>query len=109
MLTLHGLKTCDTCRRALRELKASGHPAALVDVREAPLDSATRARFAAAFGETLVNRASATWRALPEDERAGAPEDLIARHPAVMKRPVIARGDDLWLGWSAEVRAELLD
>jgi hypothetical protein len=25
-----------------------------------------------------------------------------------MKRPVIARGDDLWLGWGADVQGALL-
>jgi arsenate reductase-like glutaredoxin family protein len=104
-MKIYGLKTCDTCRAAQKAL--AGRGAVLVDIREAPLDDALRVRFLDAFGEALVNRRSTTWRGLAEAERAAAPEVLLAAHPALMKRPVIADGDTLHLGWDAGVRAAL--
>ncbi|MBV0912564.1 arsenate reductase family protein [Anianabacter salinae] len=107
-MTVYGLKTCDTCRKALAELRASGAEPGFVDVRADGLDAATLARFLDAFGEALVNRRSTTWRGLSEAERAGDPATLLGAHPALMKRPVIDAGGRLFLGWSAETRAAVL-
>ena len=67
-----------------------------------------RARFLEAFGEALINRASTTWRGLDAGEREKSPEALLAAHPTLMKRPVIARGEKLWLGWSKAVQGDVL-
>jgi arsenate reductase-like glutaredoxin family protein len=107
-MKLYGLKNCDTCRKALRALADAGREAELVDVRETPLDEATRARFVETFGDRIVNTRSATWRGLSEEERAADPVALLAAHPAVMKRPVIEEDGTLYLGWDAGVRSALL-
>lgn len=108
-MTLYGLKNCDTCRAALNALREAGRAPDVVDVREAPLGPADIARFLDAFGETLINRRSTTWRGLSEAERQMAPEALLAAHPALMKRPVIEDdGGTLSLGWGPEVQAALL-
>ncbi len=107
-MTLYGLRTCDTCRKALREIRAAGHAVELVDVRDTPPDAATLDRFAAAFGERIVNTRSATWRGLSAEDRAAGPRAVVAAHPAAMKRPVIEDGATLYLGWDAAVRSALL-
>lgn len=105
---LYGLRTCDTCRKALSALRSAGQPVALRDIRTEPLSEAERSEFLAAFGAALVNRSSTTWRGLSEAERALPPAELLARHPALMKRPVIrARDGTLHLGWTAAVQAAL--
>jgi arsenate reductase (glutaredoxin) len=102
-LTLYGIKTCDTCRKALAALPhATFH-----DLRATPLDSATLARFIGAFGDGLVNRASTTWRGLNEQARALPVDALLQAHPTVMKRPVIDADGTLYLGWKADVQAAL--
>ncbi|SIN81271.1 arsenate reductase family protein [Vannielia litorea] len=101
-MKIYGLKTCDTCRKAV---KTSG--AELVDVRENPLTRGQLEKFWAAFGEALINRKSTTWRGLSEAERAGESLDLLAAHPTLMKRPVVEKDGRLWLGWGAEVQAEV--
>lgn len=103
-MRIYGIKACDTCRAAAKALDVP-----LRDIRADPLSSEQIARFLGAFGEALVNRRSTTWRGLSEAERAAPPEDLLVRHPTLMKRPVIE--DDqgaLYLGWGAEVKARLL-
>lgn len=107
-MILYGLKTCDTCRKAMAALRAAGKTVTLRDIREAPLSDAERAEFLAAFGERLANRSSTTWRGLTEAERALPLADCLARHPALMRRPVIrARDGTLHLGWDAAVQAAL--
>ena len=108
-MDLYGLKTCDTCRKAVKMLEAAGRSVRFVDVRAEPLAADQLAEFLGAFGDALVNTRSTTWRGLSEGDRKGAPADLLAAHPALMKRPVI-RADDgtLHLGWGKEVQAALV-
>lgn len=105
---LYGIPTCDTCRKAQKALAEAGHAVSFRDIRKAPLDAAEIAEFLAAFGDKLVNRSSTTWRGLDEAARAAAPEELIAAHPALMKRPVIRAGGALHLGWQAPVQQALI-
>ena len=108
MLTLYGIKACDTCRKALKEIEKSGKTVEFRDVRDVPLDPETLRKFVAQFGEALVNRRSTTWRGLSETARDGTPEALIAAHPTLMKRPVIDDGVTLTLGWDAASKARHL-
>lgn len=98
MIRIHGLKSCNACRKALAELRASGHAADLRDVRDMPLTPAEITRFLKAFGDALVNRRSATLRNLPDTERSRDPTVLLADHPTVMKRPVFETERGLALG-----------
>ena len=79
-----------------------------MDVRDSLLDSNSIDRFLRESGDNLVNRRSATWRNLSDSERQGTPEDLIARHPSLMKRPAIVDGELVTLGWNAASRARHL-
>jgi len=65
-------------------------------------------RFYTTFGDALLNSRSTTWRGLSEDERARPVLELIAAHPALMKRPVIEDGARLTLGWGKDVAADWL-
>jgi len=107
-MIIYGLKTCDTCRKARKALETAGHDVSFHDVREAPLSVEERQRFHAEFGEALINRRSTTWRALDEAARSRDPLTLLAEVPTVMKRPVIATEDRLYLGWGKDVQAALL-
>jgi arsenate reductase len=104
-MRLYGLKTCDTCRKAMKALPG----ATFVDLRAEGLPEGMLARAHAVFGDRLVNTASTTWRGLSEAERARDPLALLADHPALMKRPLIAAADGtLHLGWGKDVQAALL-
>jgi arsenate reductase-like glutaredoxin family protein len=102
-LVIYGIKTCDTCRKALKALPE----AVFRDIRTEPLSAAERAELIAAFGDAILNRASTTWRGLEEDARGGSVEALLEAHPTLMKRPVIRAGDALHLGWKADVQRAL--
>ncbi|WP_417722260.1 arsenate reductase family protein [Salipiger sp.] len=102
-MRLYGLKTCDTCRKALKALPE----AEFVDVRGTGVPAEVLEAALQTFGERLLNTRSTTWRGLDPAEREGAPRDLLAAHPTLMKRPLIIAGDRMYLGWDAGVRTAL--
>ena len=103
-----GLKTCDTCRQALKSLAAAGYAPELIDVRADGVSDTDRAAIVAAFGDAAINRASTTWRGLTDPEKAGDPATLLAAHPTLMKRPVIEVDGHWTIGWKADVQAKYL-
>ena len=102
-MEIYGLKTCDTCRKAIKALPE----AQFVDVRADGVPAAVIAQALEQFGDTLVNTRSTTWRGLSEQERQGAPLDLLAAHPTLMKRPLIADKGALYLGGTKDVQSAL--
>ena len=98
---IFGLAACDACRKARKALPE----ARLVDVREEGVPGAVLEAALAEFGAALVNTRSTTWRGLSPEARALPPAELLRAHPAVMKRPLIALGDRLFLGWTPAVEA----
>jgi len=107
-MILYGIPTCDTCRKALAQIRAAGLPVSFRDIRAAPLAADEIAGLLAALGPGLVNRASATWRGLDAAAREGDAAALLAAHPALMKRPVIRRGGQVTMGWTPEVKSLIL-
>lgn len=103
-MILYGLKTCDTCRKALKSLPN----AEFCDVRAEGVPETVMKTAFDRFGMSLLNTRSTTWRGLSEAERAGEPLPLLAAHPALMKRPLIVDGDEMHLGWGRDVQAALL-
>ena len=102
-MILYGLKNCDTCRKALKEIPN----AELNDVRKDGVPAEVMARAYTQFGAALLNTRSTTWRDLGDQDRARAPLELLTEYPALMKRPLIADGDQLWLGWTEDTRKGL--
>ena len=105
---LYTLKTCDTCRKALTALRAAGHDPQTRDVRAEGIDAGDLAAILDQHGDAALNKASSTWRGLPEAEKAEDPAVLIARHPTLLKRPAILRDGQWTLGWSPDVQARYL-
>ncbi len=102
-MDIYGLKNCDTCRKAAKALPS----ARFVDLRADGLPEALLLRAIERFENDIVNRRSTTWRGLNADERAQAPLALLQAHPALMKRPLIVSGDQMYLGWGAETQETL--
>lgn len=112
-MVLYGLKTCDTCRKAIKALEGAGRSVTFVDVRTTPVDAETLARWMDALGPDLVNRRSTTWKSLSAPDRAGADTAegavrLLAAHPTLMKRPVIELDGAFHLGWTSAVQAAVM-
>ena len=114
VLTVYGLKNCDTCRKALKWLEAEGIAHKFRDVRADGVTSADMKRFAKSAGwEALLNKASTTWRGLPDKDKADIDEGraiaLMSEHPALIKRPVFDFGKgDIVVGFRDAQKADVL-
>ncbi len=102
-MRLYGLKTCDTCRKALKSLK----DAEFVDVRSEGVPESVMELALETFGDALLNTRSTTWRGLDEDQRKRPAQELLKDHPTLMKRPLIEQNGSLFLGWSPKTQAGL--
>jgi len=102
-MQLYGLKSCDSCRKAVKALPE----ATFVDVRRDGVPEEVLIAALEQFGDTLVNTRSTTWRGLNDAERSASPIVLLKDHPTLMKRPLILQGDgkEMYLGWTKEVQA----
>ncbi|MFN3824435.1 MAG: arsenate reductase family protein [Pseudorhodobacter sp.] len=107
-LTVYGIPTCDTCKKALKSLQQAGHDATLRDIRKDPLSEAEIAEFVLEFGDQIINRQSTTWRGASDWLRASEADAQLRSEPTLMKRPVIRSGAGLTLGWGPEVQEKLL-
>lgn len=112
MLTVYGLKNCDTCRKAIKWLKAQGVAHEFKDLRAEPASPAQWQSWLRDFGhETLINRRGTTWRGLPASETEGLDDakaaSLLQKHPALMKRPLFDLGDKRILGFAKAQQDEL--
>ena len=112
MIELYGLKNCDSCRAARRWLEAQNLDYRFHDLRENPPTKTQLSRWLKSLSaEVLVNRQSAAWRGLSESERAllqkGQAAALISKYPALIKRPLIERGEKLSVGFGAAQKAAL--
>ena len=110
-MKIYHLKTCDTCRKAIKALRGAGHELQLHDVRADGLSQDIVKTLEAALGyEALVNKKSTTWRGLGEDVKTSLSREsaikLLVEHPTLMKRPVIEDGGNYTVSWSKAVQAE---
>lgn len=106
-LILYGLAHCSTCQKAETSLTENGWTVSFRDVQKQPLTVAERQRLVDEWGDKIINRASQTWRAMTDAERAADPVAMLGDKPSVMKRPAIAAGDLRLQGWTANVKRAL--
>ena len=112
-IAIHGIKSCDTMRKAFTWLDAQGVAYRFHDYKTAGLDRALLESWVAQLGwEALLNRAGTTFRKLPEDQRQGldAPRAvaLMLAQPSMVKRPVLQAGGRLLVGFAPDVWAKAL-
>jgi arsenate reductase (glutaredoxin) len=120
MITVYGIKNCDTCRKALKWLEAEGHAHRFHDFRNDGLDEKLVSGFINKLGlAAVLNRKSTSWRGLDEATKAvfakaesesddqAAVVALLAGNPTLIKRPVFDTGKQLLNGFAAGQMAVL--
>jgi arsenate reductase (glutaredoxin) len=110
MITLYGIKNCDTMKKARVWLDARKLAYEFHDYKASGIDKATLESWIRKAGwETLLNRAGTTFRKLPDADRDGLTQKkavaLMLAEPSMIKRPVLDNGGQLTVGFKPEIYA----
>ena len=107
---LHGIRNCDTMRKAWTWLDQAGVAYDFHDYKKQGIDQASLQRWAGQVGwEVLLNRAGTTFRALPDADKVEMTQDkaigLMLAQPSMIKRPVLEADGGLLVGFKPEAYA----
>ena len=105
MLTVYGIKSCDTCRKARKYLAENDIEFRFHDVRDDGLDIQMLERWSDRIDwQKLLNRQSLTWRKIPEVDREDVSKErafaLMLEQPTLLKRPVLESDQFMAVGFS---------
>ncbi len=112
MITLYGIKNCDTMKKARSWLDSHGVAYEFHDYRTQGIDRPRLERWCSQVGwEHLLNRAGTTFRKLPEEHKASLDErssvGLMLRQPSMIRRPVLESSRRLLVGFSPDTYRSL--
>lgn len=107
MVTLYGIKSCDTMKKARTWLETHNIEFAFHDYKKDGLPEALLDQWLQQLPwQDLINRRGTTWRKLPEPLRDSMDESqaraVMLENPSIIKRPLLDTGDGKHLGFKAE-------
>ena len=114
MLTVYGINSCDTCRKARKFLNEKNIAHEFHDVRADGLDIQMLERWAdRSDWKKLLNKHSLSWRRVPETDRADMNRDkalaAMIDSPTLLKRPVFESSEFISVGFSEKRFSEFLE
>ena len=114
MLTVYGIRSCDTCRKARKYLAEHDIEFRFHDVRDDGLDIQMLERWSARIDwQKLLNRKSLTWRKVPEADRSDITRErafvMMLHQPTLLRRPVLEASEFIAVGFSEKRFSEFLE
>ena len=112
MITLYGIRNCDTVKKARTWLDKHGIDYRYHDFREDGMDADTVTTWIEELGwQNLLNTRSTSWKALGERARLSMDEaaahKAVLAHPTLIKRPLLDTGAQRYTGFSAASYAKI--
>jgi arsenate reductase len=113
MVTIYGIKNCDTMKKARGWLESHKIAHHFHDYKTAGIDRATLEGWVKQVGwPVLLNRAGTTFRKLSDADRQDITEKkavaLVLAQPSLIKRPVLDAGGALTVGFKPDEYRALL-
>lgn len=115
MITMFGIKNCDTIKKARKWLEAEGIEYQFHDYKKEGLSSDTLNGWVNDLGwEALVNKRGTTWRKLPEDVKESINQasaiEIMLENTSIIKRPLLVDdANNKLLGFKAEQYQEFIN
>ena len=105
MITVYGIKNCDTVKKALKWLAEHDIEHQLHDYRSDGLSEDFLVKAEQQFGwDNLLNRRSTTWRNLDEQVKKMLEKptalSVLTTYPTLIKRPIILQDDIALIGFN---------
>ena len=113
MITVYGIKNCDTMKKAFAWLEANGIEYTFVDYKKAGIAAEHLPDWIKRAGwEKLLNTRGLMWKKLTDAERqdvdAEKARHLMIQYPSMIKRPVLDTGKTLLIGFDPDNYAKTL-
>lgn len=107
MLTIHGIKNCDTMKKAMRWLTENEYEYTLVDYKKTPPDTQWLNQMITVHGiDVVVNKRGTTFRKLDEETKNNITSEnaaaLLVANPSMIKRPILCLNDNSIIGFSPD-------
>ena len=114
MVTVYGIKNCDTVKKARDWLAKNNIEYRFHDFRTDGLNKDQVKSWIAEIGlESLVNKRSTTWKELDESTKANFTEEsavaIILENPTLIKRPLLETGTKKQLGFKDTEYAKIFN
>ena len=112
MLTIFGIKNCDTIKKTKKYFDGKGIEYAFHDYRVDGIDKPWLENVLTQLDwKRVLNKRGTTYRQLSDEQKqnvaADNVADLLLQNPAMIKRPIIQNDDQLILGFSAKQLDEM--
>jgi arsenate reductase len=107
MITLYGIKNCDTVKKATKWLEANNIAHQLYDFKKQPLTAELLTKFVnQSDWSLLLNKRSTTFRNLPDAIKNNLTDDVmfaaVLEQPTLLKRPLLPLNGALNLGFKVD-------
>jgi len=114
MITLYGIKNCDTVKKSRDWLAKNNIEYRFHDFRVDGLDKVQVNSWIAEIGlDTLVNKRSTTWKELNENIKENFNDQnaalVIAENPTLIKRPLLDTGKQKHVGFKDSEYAKIFN
>ncbi len=111
-MDVYTLKSCDTCKKALKWLETEDINANIFDIRTDGISAETLSAAVSGLGwEAVLNRRSTSWRQLDETQKQDINADkalaLLIQNPTLMKRPLFITDNNLIVGFNQASQQEI--
>jgi arsenate reductase len=113
-ITIYQKPTCSTCREAVKFVQASGHPFTAINYYEQPFTKAQLKKLLDKGGlkpKDVLRTKEDVYKTLglaKKDLADDALLDLMLKHPDLIQRPLVEKGDEVILARPAEAIKKLL-
>jgi arsenate reductase len=112
LITLYGIKNCDTVKKARRWLDQHNIDYSFHDFRGDGLSEAQAKQWLKSLGwELLINRRSTSWKQLEPALRESMDQNTalpaVMEQPTLIKRPLLDTGTSLHVGFSEQDYREI--
>jgi arsenate reductase len=109
MITIYGIRNCDTMKKAFAWLDGRGIAYDFHDYKKLGADEALLKKWAARAGwEKLINTRGSSFRKLPPEKQANKAFALMLENPSMIRRPIVEAGRTLLVGFDADEFARQL-
>ncbi|KGJ86716.1 arsenate reductase [Colwellia psychrerythraea] len=107
MITVYGIKNCDTVKKATKWLEANNIDHQLYDFKKQPLTAELLSEFVSQSDwSLLLNKRSTTFRNLPDEIKNNLTEEVmfaaVLEQPTLLKRPLLPLDGTLNLGFKVD-------